>query len=96
MAGESKSTTDHDKIRSWAQARGGVPSKIKGTGDGDDAGLIRIHFPDFSSDEPFEEISWDDFFRKFDESNLEFVYQEDTSGGRRSNFFKLVRRNGGQ
>ncbi len=92
MPGESKTTTNHDLIRKWAEERGGEPSKIASTGDGGDPGLIRIHFPEYSSDEPFEKISWDDFFRKFDEANLEFVYQETTSDGERSNFFKLVRR----
>lgn len=92
MAGESRTTTDHNQIKKWAEERGGEPVKIASTGDGSDPGLIRLHFPDFSSDDPFEPISWDDFFRKFDEANLEFVYQETTSGGQRSNFFKLVKR----
>ena len=92
MAGESRTTTNHEQIRKWAESRGGEPVRIASTGDGGDPGLIRIHFPEFSSDEPFEKISWEDFFRKFDDADLEFVYQDETSGGQRSNFFKLVRR----
>jgi hypothetical protein len=36
------------------------------------------------------EISWDEFFKKFDEANLALVYEEETASGQRSNFNKLV------
>jgi hypothetical protein len=39
-----------------------------------------------SEHEALEEISWDEFFQQFDNSNLELVYEED------SNFSKLVSR----
>jgi uncharacterized protein YhbP (UPF0306 family) len=35
-----------------------------------------------------EEISWEEFFEKFDESNLAFLYQE----GKNTRFNKLVKR----
>ena len=92
MAGESKTTTDHDEIRRWVEARGGRPSSVKGTGDGDDAGILRIDFPDAGDEGSLEEISWDEFFEKFDEKNLAFLYQEETSGGEESRFFKFVSR----
>ena len=31
MAGESKTTTDHDTVKEWVEARGGVPATIKRT-----------------------------------------------------------------
>lgn len=37
-----------------------------------------------------KEIPWDDFFEKFDENDLELVYQEKTAEGQKSNFNKLV------
>ncbi|MDQ3856756.1 MAG: hypothetical protein M3281_10235 [Chloroflexota bacterium] len=89
MAGESKTTRDHDTIRKWAEERGGKPATVRGTGDGDDAGVLRIDFPGGSGDR-LEEISWEDFFQKFDESHLVFLYQEETKGGKESRFFKLV------
>jgi hypothetical protein len=46
--GDSTATTDHDVIRLWAEARNGKPATVKGTADGDEAGLLRIDFPDFS------------------------------------------------
>ena len=88
---ESKTTTAHDEIRRWAEARGGKPASVKGTGDGGDAGLLRIDFPGGEED-ALEDISWDEFFEKFEEKNLALLYQEETAGGDESRFFKLVSR----
>ena len=88
---ESKTTTVHDEIRRWAEARGGTPASVKGTGDGDDAGLLRINFPGGEED-ALEDISWDEFFQKFEEKNLALLYQEETAGGDKSRFFELVSR----
>ncbi len=91
MAGESKTTTDHDEIRRWVEERDGRPATVKGTGGDDDAGLLRIDFPGGSGDR-LEEISWEDFFEKFDEKKLAFLYQDETSAGKESRFFKFVSR----
>ncbi len=91
MAGESKATTDHDEIRAWAEARNAQPASVSGTGDDDDPGILRLNFPGYDEDS-LEEISWDEFFEKFEENKLAFLYQEETAGGERSNFNKLVRR----
>src|SRR3954468_9138206 len=89
----SYTTTDHDVIRSWAEARGAVPASVGQTGngaDGDsDAGILRLEFRD-SAD--LEEVDWDAFFRTFDDRGLAFVYQEKTSDGTISRFNKFVRR----
>jgi hypothetical protein len=88
----SKVTTDHEEIRRWVEARGGWPARVKGTGDDDDPGLIRIDFPGYSGEESLEPISWDEWFRKFDERKLAFVYQDTTATGEKSFFNKLVSR----
>jgi len=89
----SNRTTDHAKIRQWAEARNGKPARVQGTGQGEDAGLLRIDFPEEHEDEEeLEEISWDEFFEKFDEKRLAFVYQEKTVGGEPSRFNKFVSR----
>ena len=88
---EAKTTTDHDEIRRWAEARGGRPASVKGTGGGDDAGILRINFPG-GAEESLEDISWDEFFDAFEENNLAFLYQEETASGEESRFFKLVAR----
>jgi hypothetical protein len=88
----SKTTRDHDEIRKWAEARGAVPAEVRGTEKGGEPGIIRFEFPDAPNhnDSKLEEISWDEFFEKFDENDLELVYQEKTADGQPSNFNKLV------
>jgi hypothetical protein len=88
----SKTTTDHETIRQWTQERGGHPAAVKSTRKEDETGIIRIDFPGYSGGGLLEEITWDEFFEKFDDSDLEFVYEEETSQGEKSNFNKLVKR----
>jgi hypothetical protein len=89
VGGESKVTTDHEVIRRWAEARGGKPARVKGTGGGDDAGVLRIKFTD---DPDLEEISWDEFFEEFDNNDLAFLHQDETADGQPSRFFKFIDR----
>jgi hypothetical protein len=86
----SRTTTDHDVIRKWAEERGGVPASVEGTGSDDDAGLLRIEFRDADND--LDEVDWDRFFKTFDDRGLAFLYQETTSDGGTSRFNKFVSR----
>lgn len=70
MAGSSKTTTDLKEIRTWAEARGGRPVTVKGTGTKDEAGVLRIDFPGGASDDRFEELSWEEWYEKFNEKKL--------------------------
>ena len=92
QSAESKTTTDHDEIRSWVEERGGHPARVKNTERGDSAGLLRIDYPGFSGGDSLEMISWDEFFTGFDENNLAFLYQEKTKDGKESRFSKLIDR----
>ena len=59
MARSSASTrvlTDHDEIRQWAEERGATPSRVRGTGDDDDVGIIRLDFPGYSGEDTLEAI----------------------------------------
>src|SRR5450755_2676813 len=94
MAGEAKTTINHTTIKKWAEARGGKPVAVKRTERDGDVGLLRIDFPGYSGAESLEEITWDAFFKQFDEKQLALLYQEQTSSGEESRFFKLVRREG--
>lgn len=97
MAGESQTTTDHETIRQWAEARGGEPATVRGTaGSGESSGILRIRFPDYdgASDE-LRRVDWDEFFAKFEQENLAFLYQKETSEGETSRFFKFVARDNG-
>lgn len=79
-------------IRRWAEARGGEPSHVIATGKRNDPGILRIDFPGYSGEGSLDEISWDDFFQKFDEKKLAFLYQDKTANGKTSRFFKFVER----
>jgi len=88
----AQAVTDHDQIRDWAEARGARPSCVKGTGGKTDPGMIRLDFAGYSGEESLQEISWDEWFQQFDENNLALLIQEETRGGQKSNFNKLVSR----
>jgi hypothetical protein len=78
-------TRSHDEIRQWAEQRGGIPTYVKGT-----EGLLRIDFVkgkgSHGREESLEEVSWDDWFKVFDDRGLSFLHSEE----RDSRFFKLV------
>lgn len=89
----SKTTTDHDEIRRWVEEHDGKPASVRGTEQGgDDAGILRIDFPGGAGEDQLEHISWDDWFEKFEDSDLAFLYQEQKASGEDSTFFKLVSR----
>ena len=88
----SHALMDHDEIQQWAEERNAVPSCVRGTGDKGDTGMLRLNFPGYSGEESLEEISWDDWFEKFDERGLALLVQETTAEGQKSNFNKLVSR----
>lgn len=92
MAARSKKTTDHDEIRKWAEKRGGNPATVERTERDDEAGVLRIEFPTRrgKGKAALAPISWDEFFEKFDEKNLVFLYQEKTATGRPSRFCKFL------
>lgn len=85
--GRSLATTHHEVIRRWAEERDGVPATVEGTEHGDHLGVLRL---DFGGDsENLRHVSWDEWFKTFDERRLNFIYQEERSDGRQSNFFRL-------
>jgi hypothetical protein len=91
----ARTLTDHDEIRRWAEERGGKPTAVKGTSRGKrDVGMIRIDFPGYSGEGKLEPIDWEQWFEKFDESNLALIVQEKTANGEISHFNKLVAREG--
>lgn len=84
--------TDHQRIREWAEARNARPACVRGTGGKSDVGMIRLDFPGYTGEETLEPITWDEWFRAFDENNLALLMQEETADGKQSNFNKLVSR----
>jgi hypothetical protein len=86
---EATTTTDHDAIRKWIEARGGRPAKVPAGGEG---GILRVDFNE--PEEGLEEIDWDEFFAIFEESELAFLHQDRTGDGSESRFNNFVRRDG--
>jgi hypothetical protein len=79
-------TTDHEEIKRWAIVHQGNPQLLDhAQAEGDKMG-IRINFPGpeddeyLSTDHPPKDISWEEFFRIFDEQELAFVYDTDHKG----------------
>ncbi len=87
----TKTTTAHEEIRRWVEERGGHPARVKGT-DESGSGVLVIDYPGYTGEETLEKISWEEFFQAFEENNLAFLYQDETSGGEESRFSKLVTR----
>ncbi|MHB9155801.1 MAG: hypothetical protein ACYC5N_08960 [Endomicrobiales bacterium] len=92
MPGTAKITADHETIRKWVEARGGRPARVKATGSEKDPGLLRIDFPGYKGSSSLEPVTWEEFFAKFEEKNLAFLYQETLSSGKESRFFKFINR----
>lgn len=88
-AGRSLVTTDHKVIREWAQERGASPATIEGSEREGRPGVLRFDFPGWRAGGRLRQISWNDWFKTFDDRRLNFIYQEQRSDGRQSNFFRL-------
>jgi hypothetical protein len=86
---DSATTTDHKAIRKWAEERDGRPATVRATEEDGHAGILRIDFG--APEDRLEEFEWNEFLRKFDESDLAFLPQDRTSDGKLSRFHKFVR-----
>ncbi|MDX8528982.1 hypothetical protein RFM68_31400 [Mesorhizobium sp. MSK_1335] len=84
---EAKTTTNHDEIRKWVEARGGHPAVVRTKGPG---GILRVDFGD--PEEALEPVEWDEFFRIFEENALAFLHQDESGSGGKSRFNKFVER----
>ena len=87
---QAKTTTDHNEIRKWIETRKGRPTVVEGTQGKDGEGILRVDFRE--PDDKLEEISWDEFFKTFDDRKLAFLHQDKTADGHESRFFKFVHR----
>ena len=85
--GRSLATTHHEVIRQWAEERNGRPATVDGTEHGDHLGVLRFDFGDAT--DRLREVSWEEWFKTFDDRRLNFIYQETRSDGSQSNFFRL-------
>ena len=84
----TKITTDHSEIRKWVKERKGHPIHLKGMLEADEI-PISIKLPHSTMEG--SEITWDEFFKQFDDRNLAFEYEERDETGELSLFFKLIK-----
>lgn len=77
--GDLEYTTDHHMIRQWAGRWHGHPAVAKSPDAGTAAsgGLLRIRFPKDPDEKSLESISWDEFFRRFEEQHLALEYLDE-------------------
>ncbi len=79
-------TTDHEEIREWAEKYGGEPELIDDPKVKGDVIGLRIYFPKKENDSFLEKegvtqkIDWDNFFEKFEQLNLAFIYHREVPG----------------
>jgi hypothetical protein len=74
----ARTTTNHEAIRKWVEKRGGHPAIVAATenSQGRGGGLLRIdyHEPGGNDDTRLHRITWDEFFKIFDENDIAFLH----------------------
>jgi hypothetical protein len=90
MAGARYTTTDPEVIKQWAEARNGRPALMREAVNGTTLSVLSIYLPDYHYQTSYDEISWDEFFKRFAEEDLVFLYQEKTARGDTSLFCRIV------
>jgi len=91
MAGISRTITDHDEIRRWAEWRGDRPARVKGTDGVEGADILQIRSHVVGEDHDLEDIDSAASVEKFEESRLLFRYPDEAREVETSYFLKLVR-----
>lgn len=76
-------TTSHDEIRTWIEGRSGHPAS-----QGPGGRRLRIDFG--NGDANIRRITWEEFFRRFDSENMQFVYQNSDPFGSTSRYYRIV------
>lgn len=90
----TKITKDHKLIKEWVVARGGIPGQvIENVPPTDEDGVLDIKFPE-STGKKVIPITWNEFFTRFEQSNLAFLFEDNHGNGLKSKFFKLISRDG--
>jgi hypothetical protein len=83
-------TRDHSVIQRWAEIRHAEPATGEATSSGpatinvsDGGSGIRFNFPGAAA---FRPISWDEWFKNFDDHEQVFVYQEPLTDPQSANY----------
>jgi hypothetical protein len=86
--GQTLATRTREVIQHWAKERGAEPATVEGTEHDGRPGVLRFIFRD-EGDSKLKKISWDEWFKPFEERNLVFLFQEHLKNGKQSNFFHM-------
>jgi hypothetical protein len=91
--GESRTTTDLDEIRRFAEECDAVPATVRDTMEGDEPGVLTLDFLGHGAgEESLEHLAWDTWYEKFNAAKLALLYQQRKADGEPSTFFRLVDR----
>jgi hypothetical protein len=86
MLAQGKITTDRTVIQSWAHARQGQPALVrKGQNP-----VLAIVFPDCDSAVVERGLSWNEFFDRFEQQRLVFMYQDTDQNENLSRYFVFI------
>lgn len=88
----AKKTTDHSEIQRWAESRGAEPALVLDSASQYDGGVLRIRIPGTDLGPRVKPLSWDAFFKKFDEEALAVILPEEAHEA--ESHARLVRREG--
>jgi hypothetical protein len=80
-----RTTSDHEEIRAWADARNASPATERGAAAGTPIRVLRFRFS-HTPPEHVEPIDWTSWFQTFDSLRLRFVYVEPADGSRTDEF----------
>jgi HAD superfamily hydrolase (TIGR01509 family) len=98
MDADRKLTTDHETIRRWTVERGGLPALVRRVGQPEQGELV-LNFPDDGirdiDDGPVVDISWSDFFQRFEDQGLALVYRDAPATEGDARAYEFVSRSGG-
>ena len=90
MSNSQTTLINHNEIREWTEERGGFPAAVTDTREmNEETGIIRIAF---NKDDNLENISWDEFFDKFDKNNLAVIVSANDNTDQLN---KIVKRDNG-
>ena len=72
-------TTDHHEIRAWADSQGIVPANVEPNRiDAEPASMSLLHKKTIEETAFVKEMSWEDFFARFECLKLTLVYDDST------------------
>ena len=101
---DTRNIFDHAEIRAWVEERGGRPAVGRGPTPHDDVSNLRFMFGEAAAaapgeaggidaagtDERFEPLDWDEWFRRFEAENLALWVQDRNADGEVSRYYEMV------